>query len=52
VKEKYQPEVSTPLAYKRELTRQEKDSILKEVYSTIQLFYNLIYEAKKKSLVR
>lgn len=45
----YQPEASTPLTRKYELSPEDKENILKDFYSSIELFYRLVYEAKKKS---
>ncbi|MDP1854223.1 MAG: hypothetical protein Q8L26_08505 [Candidatus Omnitrophota bacterium] len=44
--EQYQPEASTPLAYKTEFSLEEKENILKDIYSCIKLFDLLIYRAK------
>ena len=46
-KEKYQPEASTPSAYKSEMSLQEKENLFKEIYSNIRLFDRLVYETKK-----
>ncbi len=48
VKEQYQLEASTPLASKNELSPTEKESILKDIYSSISFFEKLIYEAREE----
>jgi len=47
-----QPEVSIPLAYESEPSPEEKDRILKGLYSTIDLLEGLLYETKQKSFKR
>jgi len=34
--------------YQRDLTKEEKDNLFKEAYSSIALFERLVYEAKKR----
>ena len=48
--EQRQPEVSIPLAYKNELSPEDKENILKDIYSSIDLFEKILYETKPKSL--
>ena len=48
VKELSQPEVSTSLDYKNELSPEDKENILKDIYSAIKLFYRIVYEARRK----
>lgn len=47
-REKYLKSES-PLNYKTELSQEKKESILRDIYNSIQLFYRLVYEAKKES---
>lgn len=42
----YQPEASTPSAYKSEFSQEEKERILKDIYSCIKLFYTIVCEVK------
>ena len=46
IKAHYQPEASTPFAYKNELSLGEKENILRDIYNSVHLFYRLVYEAK------
>lgn len=46
LKAEYQIEPSIPSAYENELSLEEKGKILKDIYSSIKLFYRLVYEAK------
>ena len=39
----------SPQYYKAELSSEDKDSILSDIYKSIQMFYELVHEAKKKS---
>ena len=39
----------SPQYYKAELSSEDKDSILSDIYKSIRLFYELVYETKKKS---
>ena len=48
----YQPVASTPLAYKTEFSLEEKENILKDIYSCIKLFDLLIYRVKQESRKR
>jgi hypothetical protein len=43
------PEVSILLSYRNEISPEEKDLILKDVYSTIYLFEKLLYQTRQKS---
>lgn len=47
IKLQYQPEALTPFAYKNELSLEEKENILKDLYNSVLLFYRLVYEAKR-----
>jgi hypothetical protein len=49
IRELSQPAASIPPAYKREFSPEEKENILKDIYSCIKLFYTIVHEAKKKS---
>ena len=44
----YQPEASTPLAYKSESVLKDKEAVFKDIYSSIKLFDRLIYEVKQE----
>ncbi len=46
--EQRQPEVSIPLDYETEPSPEEKRNILKDIYSSIDLFEKLLYETKQK----
>ena len=48
LKELSQSEASIPLVYRNELSLKDKENIFKDIYSSIKLFYELIYEAKKE----
>jgi len=50
--EEGQPEASIPLAYETEPSPEEKERILKGLYSTIDLLEKLLYETKQKSFKR
>ncbi len=39
----------SPLYYKKEMSSEDKENIFKEIYSNIDLFKKLVYEAKKES---
>jgi len=45
----YQPEASAPLAYENELSQEEKENILKDIYSCIKLFYTIVCKEQRKS---
>jgi hypothetical protein len=47
--EQRKPEVSIPLSYQNEISPEEKELILKDVYSTIYLFEKLLYKTKQKT---
>lgn len=46
--EQRKPEVSIPLAYESELRPEEKERVLKGLYSTIDLLEKILYETKQK----
>lgn len=48
----YQPAASASPAYKTEFSLEEKENILKDIYSCIKLFDLLIYRAKQESRKR
>jgi uncharacterized protein YqfB (UPF0267 family) len=45
--EQRQPEAPDFLAYQNELSLEDKENILRDIYNSIHLFYKLVYEAKK-----
>lgn len=45
----YQPEASAPLSYENELSQEEKENILKDIYSCIKLFYTIACKEKRNS---
>ncbi len=47
-----QPETSIPSVYKGEFSLEEKENILKDIYSCIKLFDLLIDKAKQESRKR
>lgn len=49
LKELNQSEASIPLAYRKEFSLEDKEKILKDFYSTIKLFYELVYDEKKEA---
>ncbi len=47
--EKHYLNSESPHYHKAELSSEDKDSILRDIYKSIRLFYELVYETKKKS---
>lgn len=43
-----QPEASIPSAYSSDFIFEEKERILKDIYSSIKMFDKVIYEARKE----
>ncbi len=42
-----QPAASIPSAYEKEFSLEDKERILKDLYSTIKMFYSFVYDIKK-----
>jgi len=43
-----QPEASIPLAYEKEFSPEDKEKILKDFYSNMKAFYEIIYEDRER----
>jgi len=46
--EQRKPEVSIPLAYQNEVVPEDRERILKGLYSTVDLLEKLLYETKQE----